>query len=76
MGSEKDLTATQKGAIIYGYLKKDSYRTIVANVGYKKSVVGNVIGKYRETGTTELQKNALDVHHSLPFLIALSSKLL
>ena len=56
MGSEKDLTATQKGAIIYGYLKKDSYRTIAANVGCKKSVVGNVIGKYRETGTTELQK--------------------
>src|SRR5271170_4926555 len=56
IGSEKDLTATQKGAIIYGYLKKDSYRTIVANVGCKKSIVGNVIGKYHETGTIELQK--------------------
>ena len=56
IGSEKDLTATQKGAIIYGYLKKDSYRTITANVGCKKSVVGNIIGKYCETGTTELQK--------------------
>ena len=56
MGSKKDLTATQKGAIIYGFLKKDSYYTIAANVGCEKSVIGNVIRKYRETGTTEPQR--------------------
>ncbi|CAG8456327.1 4916_t:CDS:2 [Ambispora gerdemannii] len=39
MGSEKDLTEEQKGAIVYGYCKNDSYCTIAANVGYRKSVV-------------------------------------
>jgi transposase len=55
MGSKKDLTATQRGAIIYGFLRKDSYRTIAANIGCEKSVVGNIIRKYRETGTAEPQ---------------------
>jgi transposase len=56
MGSEKDLTIAQKEVIIYGYLRGDSYRVIAANVGCKKSSVGNIIGKYRKAETTEPQR--------------------
>ncbi|CAG8658847.1 11532_t:CDS:1, partial [Ambispora gerdemannii] len=55
MGSEKDLTEEQKGAIVYGYRKNDSYRTIAANVGCRKSVVGNVIRRFCESGTVKSQ---------------------
>src|SRR5581483_11669314 len=56
MGSEKDLTVAQKEAIIYGYLRGDSYHVIADNVGCKKSSVGNIIGKYRKAETTEPQR--------------------
>ena len=67
------MTATQKEAIIYSYLKKDSYYTITTNVGYKKSVIGNIIGKYHKTETTELQKK--HPGHS-PFLIVSNHSIL
>jgi transposase len=53
MGRNKELTEEQKGAIIYGYLKKDSYRAIATLVGCGKSAVGEVIKKFRETGTMD-----------------------
>ena len=70
MGSEKDLTAEQKGAIVYGYLKNDSYRTIAANVGCGKSVVGNVIRKFCESGTVKSQA----VRTGRPPLLAASDR--
>ncbi|CAG8552579.1 13649_t:CDS:2 [Ambispora gerdemannii] len=65
MRSEKDLTAEQKGAIVYGYLKNNSYRTIAANVGCRKSVVGNVIRKFCESGTVKSQATLVtsENHH-------------
>src|SRR5581483_9417545 len=53
MPANKKLTSEQKATIIYGYKKKDTYRNIAANVGCKKSVVGNVIKHFIETGSTE-----------------------
>src|SRR5581483_9461907 len=53
MGARKELTPKQKSAIIYGFQRKDSYRTIAAHVGCKKSVVGNIINKFIKTGSTE-----------------------
>jgi transposase len=52
MGTKKDLTDAQKAAIIYGYKNKDSYRTIAAQVGCKKSVVGLVVNRFLKTGST------------------------
>jgi transposase len=43
----------QKGAILYGHQRNHSYRAIAAHVGCKKSVVGNVINRFRKHGTTE-----------------------
>ena len=51
MGRSKELTEEQRGAIIYGYLKKDSYYTIVTFIDCRKSAVGEVIKKFCETGT-------------------------
>ena len=55
MGTKKDLTSEQKAIIIYGFQRKDSYRTIATYVGCKKSVVGNVINRFIKTGSTESQ---------------------
>src|SRR6185437_2826172 len=55
MGSLKDLTESQRGAIIYGYNRGDSFRTIAAAVGCCKSSVGNVIEEYKRLGA-EAQK--------------------
>jgi transposase len=53
MGMNKELTADQRGAIIYGYLKKDSYRHIADLINCGKTTVGNVIKKFRETGSVD-----------------------
>jgi len=51
MGAKKDLTDAQRAAIIYGYKNNDSYRTIAAQVGCKKSAVGSVVNKFLKTGS-------------------------
>ena len=55
MDVKKDLTESQRGAIIYGHQRGDSLRTIAAAAGCGKSSVGNVIKQYRESDT-EVQK--------------------
>ena len=55
MGMNKELIADQRDAIIYGYLKKDSYRHITDLINCRKTTVDNVIKKFRETGSVDLR---------------------
>ena len=55
MGRKKDLTESQRGAIIYGHQRRDSLRTIAAAVGCSKSSVWNVIKEFSRSGA-EAQK--------------------
>jgi Transposase and inactivated derivatives len=53
MGKNKELTVEQRGAIIYGYLRKDSYRHIANLIGCGKTTVGSIIKEFCETGTVD-----------------------
>src|SRR5581483_12329374 len=53
MGMNKELIADQRDAIIYGYLKKDSYRHITDLINCRKTTVDNVIKKFCETGSVD-----------------------
>ncbi|CAG8680841.1 12922_t:CDS:2, partial [Dentiscutata heterogama] len=56
MGSKKDLTEGQQGAIIYGYKRGDSLRTIAAAVGCCKSSVGNIIEEYKRQSICQKER--------------------
>ena len=57
----KDLTESQRGAIIYGYQHGDSLRTIAAAVGCCKSSVGNVVEEYKRLGAEAQKKKKAQV---------------
>ena len=64
--NKKELTSEQRGAIIYGFKKEDSYRAIAKQVGCSKTAVSTTIKRYVETGSTE-SKN---VRTGWPFIIS------
>lgn len=54
----KELTAEQRGAILYGYLRGDSYKKIAESVQCGKTTAFTVIKRYKETGSTTPQKRS------------------
>ena len=58
MGRKKELTAIQRGAILYGHQRGDSYRTIAKNVNCGLSTVCDTLKRYAETGSTESKTRA------------------
>src|SRR5581483_7762441 len=53
-----ELTAVQHGAILYGYLRGDSYKKIAESVQCGKTIAFTVIKWYKETGSTTPQKHS------------------
>src|SRR4051794_6148066 len=49
----KELTAEERGAIIYGHKRGDSVRVIAKALGRGKTTVADIIAHYKETGSTE-----------------------
>src|ERR1044071_3178514 len=69
MGKNKELTAEQRGAIIFCHQRGDSYRTISETVDCGVSTVRDTIIRFRTTGLTE------SIHHSgRPSLIPISQR--
>ncbi|CAG8708927.1 2734_t:CDS:2, partial [Dentiscutata heterogama] len=62
MGSGRDLTEAQRGAIIYGHQWGDSICTIVATVKCSKSAMWNVITEFRSVGAVAAQKKKRHGH--------------
>ena len=56
MGAKKELTPEQRGAILYGFDRNESYRAIATHIGCSKTVVGETIKRFLETGTTQPAK--------------------
>src|SRR3954468_5599731 len=56
MGKSKELTQGQRGAIVYGYLCKDSYQTIANTVGCGKTTVYDILKRLEKTGATTPKK--------------------
>ncbi|CAG8602580.1 10769_t:CDS:2, partial [Dentiscutata heterogama] len=54
---KKDLTESQREAIIYSHWHRDSLRTIAAAVGCSKSSMWNVIKKFSRSGAELLVSN-------------------
>jgi transposase len=54
----KELTAEQRGVILYGYLRGDSYKKIAESVQCGKTTAFTVIKRYKETGSTTPQKRS------------------
>jgi len=50
---KKELTAAQRGAILYGHQRGDSCRKIAETVHCSKSAVCNTLKRYTETGSTD-----------------------
>lgn len=55
MDKRKELTQKQRGAILYGYKRNDSYRTIAFQVGCSKSAVASTVARFMRTGSSEPQ---------------------
>ena len=53
MGGNKDLSSEERGAIIYGYKRNDSYRTIAAHVSCSKSAVNSTIKRFLKTESSK-----------------------
>ena len=51
--NKKELTSEQRGAIIYGFKKEDSYRAIAKQVGCSKTAVSNTIKRFQLTNCTD-----------------------
>src|SRR4051794_26122820 len=52
MGRKKQLSTPQRGAILYGYDRGDSYSTIADAVGYGRTTVFDLVKCVAETGSS------------------------
>ena len=53
MDKRKELTQEQRGAILYGYKRNDSYRTIAFQVGCSKLAVASTVARSLSTSSSE-----------------------
>ena len=56
MVKTKELSEEQRGAIIYGYLRGDSYKKISEYVHCGKTTVYDTVKRYEKTGSAKPKK--------------------